>query len=118
MIRDFAGNERHGAAARADVKRGCSSFEGVLGHERGIANSDRQPGFWVGCPDTTVLDAERTAACARRNLRGISFPFELERDITAVTLAFDDHTDLRPMLGGTPEQNNAVSDAFTKTSTR
>ena len=67
IIRDFAGNERHGAAARADVKRGGPGRKGIFRHERWLVNGDRQSGFWVGCPDAAVFDAERTAACTRRD---------------------------------------------------
>ena len=57
-LRDLAGDQRHGAAPRADVKRSSPSPEGVLRHERGITNSDREPRFWVRSPDAAVLDAE------------------------------------------------------------
>ena len=47
MVCDLAGNERHCTAPRADVKRGGPGSEGVLRHQRGITNSDREPGLWV-----------------------------------------------------------------------
>ena len=76
------------------MKGGSTRSEGVLRHERGITDSDRQPGFWVGCPDTTVLDAERATARARRDVRRVSFPVEVERDIAAVAFAMNEHTDI------------------------
>src|SRR5438105_2382804 len=91
MVRDLAGDQRYGAAPRADVKRRSPSSEGVLRHERGVANSDRQPGIGVRSPDATVLDAERATARARRNLGRVSFPFELEGDVAAVAFTFDEH---------------------------
>ena len=91
MVCDLAGDQRHGTAPRADVKRGGPSSEGVLRHERGIANRDRQPRTWVRSPDASVLDAESTTARARRNLGRVSFPFELEGDIAAVAFTFDEH---------------------------
>jgi len=91
MLRDLAGNQRHGAAPRADVKRGGPSPEGILRHKRGITNSDRQPGIGVRSPDAAVFDAEGTAARARRNLGRVSFPFELESDIAAVAFTGDEH---------------------------
>src|SRR5712692_6532588 len=94
MIRDVAGNQRHGTAPRANVKRGSPGSEGVLRHERGIPNSDRQSGIWVRSPDSSVLDAERTTARARRNLGRISFPFELEGDIAAMAFTIDEHVDV------------------------
>lgn len=94
MICDLADNQRHGAAPRADVKRGSPSSEGLLRHERGITNRDCQRGGWVGCPDATVLDAEGTTARTRRNLGRVSFPFELERDIAAVAFTSDEHVDI------------------------
>src|ERR1700676_1190185 len=75
------------------MKGGSTRSEGVLRHERGITNSDRQTGFWVGCPDATVLDAERATALARRDVRRVSFPFEVERDIAAVAFAMNEHAD-------------------------
>ena len=94
MVCDLAGDQRHGAAPRADVKRGCPSPEGVLRHERGITNGDRQPGIGVRSPDASVLDAERTTARARRNLGRVSFPFEFEGDIAAVAFTGDEHVDI------------------------
>src|SRR5258706_465707 len=91
MVRDLAGDERHSAAPRADVKRGGPGPESVLRHERGITNGDRQPGFWVRSPDAAVLDAEGTTAGTRRNLGRVSFPFELEGDIAAVAFTGDEH---------------------------
>src|SRR5205807_2371499 len=90
-IRDFAGNQRHGATARADVKRGRPGTEDVLRYERGIANDDRQPGVRIGCPDAPMLEAERTAACPRRNLGRAFIPFEFEGDIAAVAFAVNKH---------------------------
>src|SRR6266487_4934717 len=84
-------DQRHGAAPRADVKRGSPGSEGVLRHERGITNSDRQPRTWVRSPDASVLDAEGATARARRNFGRVSFPFELEGDIAAVALTLDEH---------------------------
>src|SRR5438105_2083938 len=94
MVRDLAGDQRYGAAPRADVKRRSPSSEGVLRHERGVANSDRQPGIGVRSPDAAVLDAERATARARRNLGRISLPFELEGDIAAVALTIDEHVSI------------------------
>src|SRR6267143_5660701 len=91
MVRDLARDQRHGAAPRADVKRGCPSPEGVLRHERGITNSDRQPRTWVRSPDASVLDAEGATARARRNLGRVSLPLELEGDVAAVASTFDEH---------------------------
>src|SRR5439155_11209188 len=91
MVSDLAGNHRHGAAARADVKRRGPGPEGVLRHQRGITNTDREPGLWARSPDAAVLDAERTTARARRNLWRVSLPFELERDIAAVAFTGDEH---------------------------
>ena len=94
MVRDLAGDQWHGAAPRADVKRGSPSPKNVLRHERGITNSDRQPGIGVRSPDAAVLDAERTTARARRNLGRVSFPFEFEGDIAAVAFTGDEHVDI------------------------
>src|SRR5882672_1631173 len=94
MVRDLAGDQRHGAAPRADVKRGCPSPEGVPRHERGITNSDRKPGIGVRSPDAAVLDAEGTTARACRNLGRVSFPFELEGDIAAMAFTGDEHVDI------------------------
>jgi len=91
---DLAGNQRHGAAPRAHVKRGGPGSEGVLRHERGITNSDRQRGIGVRSPDAAVLHAERTTARASRNLGRVSFPFELEGDIAAVAFTVDEHVDI------------------------
>src|SRR6266571_714739 len=91
MVCDLAGNQRHGAALRADVKRGSPGPEGVLRYERGITNSDRQPGIGVRSPDAAVVHAERTTARARRNLGRVSFPFKLEGDIAAVAFTIDEH---------------------------
>src|SRR5216117_1621787 len=91
MARDLAGHQRHGAAPRTNVKRCSPGSEGVLRHERGIVNSDRQPRFWVRSPDAAMLDAERTTARARRNLGRVSFPFEFEGDIAAVAFTDDEH---------------------------
>src|SRR6267142_4912227 len=68
MVRDLAGDQWHGAAPRADVKRGSPGSEDVLRHERGVTNRNRQPGVRVRSPDASVLDAEGTTAGARRNL--------------------------------------------------
>src|SRR5437762_2891519 len=95
-IRDFAGHQRHGAAARANVERCRSGTKRVLRHERAIANDDRQPGFRMGCPDAAVLDAERTAACPRRNFGWAFIPIEFEGDIAAVAFAVDQHAN-RPL---------------------
>ena len=81
MVCDLAGNQRHGAAPRTDVKRGSPGSEGVLGHERSITKDDRQPGIRARSPDVAVLHAEGAAARARRNLGRVSFPFELEGDV-------------------------------------
>jgi len=94
MVRDLAGDQRDGAAPRTNVKRGSPSPEGVLRHERGITNNDRQPGFGIRSPDAAVLDAERTTARTRRNLGRVSFPFELESDIAAVAFTGDEHVDI------------------------
>lgn len=94
MVRDLAGDQRHGAAPRADVKRGSPGSERVLRHERGIANGDRQPGIGIRSPDAAVLDAERATARARRNLGRVSLPFELEGDIAAVAFTADKHVDI------------------------
>ncbi len=94
MVRDLAGHQRHGAAPRADVKRGGPSPKNVLRYERGITNSDRQPGIGVRSPDSSVLHAERTTTHARRNLGRVSLPFELERDIAAVAFTVDEHVDI------------------------
>src|SRR5882762_5908689 len=59
MVCDLAGDQRHGTAPRADVKRRGPGPEGILRHQRGITNSDRQLRFWVRSPDAAVLDAER-----------------------------------------------------------
>ena len=42
-----------------------------------------------------MLDAERTPACPRRNLRRLTLPFKLEGDVAAVTFAIDEHMDRR-----------------------
>ena len=94
MVCDLTGDQRHGTAPRADMKRGSPGSEGVLRHERGITNSDRQPGIGVRSPDTSVLDAEGTTARARRNLGRVSFPFELEGDIAAVAFTIDEHVEI------------------------
>ena len=94
MVRDLTGDQRHGTAPRADVKRRGPGPEGVLRHQRGITNSDRQPGIGVRSPDAAVLDAERTTARARRNLGRVSFPFEFEGDIAAVAFTGDEHVDI------------------------
>src|SRR5712691_12455655 len=99
MLRDLAGDERHGAAPRAHVKRGRPSSESVLRHERGISNRDRQPGIWVRSPDSSVLHAESATARARRNLGRVAFPFELEGDIAAVAFTFDEHVDVGASRG-------------------
>jgi len=91
MVRDLAGDQRHGAAPRADVKRGSPGSEDVLRHERGVTNRNRQPGVRVRSPDASVLDAEGTTAGARRNLGRLSFPLELEGDIAAVAFTIDEH---------------------------
>src|SRR6266581_1153562 len=91
MVRDLARNQRYGAAPRANVKRGSVGSEGVLRHERGITNSDRQPRTWVRSPDSSVLHAKSTTARARRNLGRVSFPFKLEGDIAAVAFTIDEH---------------------------
>ncbi len=91
MVCDLAGDQWHGAAPRADVKRGSPGPEGVLRYERGITNSDRKPSFWVRSPDAAVLDTEGATARARGNLGRVSFPFELERDIAAVAFTIDEH---------------------------
>src|SRR5262249_28140754 len=41
--------------------------------------------------DAAMLDAKRATACSRRNFIRVPTPVELEGDIAAVTLAFDDH---------------------------
>ena len=76
------------------MKRRGPGPEGVLRHQRGITNSDRQPGIGVRSPDAAVLDAERTTARARRNLGRVSFPFELEGDVAAVAFTGDEHVDI------------------------
>src|SRR5437660_44094 len=95
VARDLAGNYRHRAATRADVKRGRASTEGVLRQDRGIANIDSERGSWIGGPDATVLGAERATARASRYLGRLAFPVKLEGDIAAVALAGDKHTNLR-----------------------
>ena len=94
VILDFAGDERHTAAARTDVKRGSASSECVLRHKCGVAYSDYQSRTWIGCPDAAVSDAEGTTACPRRNLRRCAFPFKFEADVAAMAFAVDDHTGL------------------------
>src|SRR5467141_1110365 len=94
MVRDLAGDQRHGAAPRADVKRCGPGPEGVPRYQRGITNGDRQFGFWVRSPDAAVPDAEATTARARRNLGRVSFPFEFESDIAAVAFTGDEHVDI------------------------
>jgi len=91
MVRDLAGDQRHGTAPRANVKRGSPGSEGVLRHERGITNRDRQSGIGVRSPDAAVLDAEGATARARRNLGRVSLPLELEGDVAAVASTFDEH---------------------------
>ena len=76
------------------MKRRGPGPEGVLRHQRGITNSDRQPGIGVRSPDAAVLDAERTTARARRNLGRVSFPLELKGDIAAVAFTGDEHVDI------------------------
>src|SRR4029453_7219421 len=92
-LRDLAGNEWYRAAARADVKLGSLGAERVRGYECGIANRDDEPGVWIRCPDTTMLDAKRTAVCARRNFGRVAFPGELEGDIAAMAVTLDQHRD-------------------------
>ena len=94
MIRDLAGDQRHRAAPRADVKRRGPGPEGVLRHQRGITNSDRQPGIGVRSPDASVLRAKSATARARRNLWRVSFAFEIEGDIAAVAFTDDEHVDI------------------------
>ena len=94
MVRDLTGDQRHGTAPRADVKRRGPGPEGVLRHQRGITNSDRQPRFWVRSPHASVLYAESATARARRNLWRVSLPFDLEGDIAAVAFTGDEHVDI------------------------
>src|SRR6267154_2097662 len=61
-VRDLAGDERHGPAPGANVKRGSPGSESVLRHERGITNRDRQPGIWIRSPDASVLHAKSATA--------------------------------------------------------
>jgi hypothetical protein len=98
MIRNLAGSQRHRAAARADMKRRRTRSESVPRYERDVTDSHCQPGFRVGCPDSAVLDTERATARARRDLRRVSLPFELERDIAAVAFAVNEHTDIPHVL--------------------
>src|SRR5215475_7124386 len=90
--RDFAGHQRHGPAGRADVERGGPRSESVVRHPRAVANEDRKPGARVRRPHAAMLEAERTAAGARRNRGRIARPFQVERYVAAMALSADQHS--------------------------
>ena len=89
MAFDVADDERHGSAVFADMERGGARAERIHRHEPGVTHGGGKPGFRIRRPDPAVLDAERTAACARRDFTRIPSPFELERDIATVAFAID-----------------------------
>src|SRR5438132_10433477 len=65
--------------------------EGVFGDERWILDRHLQGTARIGGPHAAVLDAERAATRARRNLRRVGLPGQGERDVPAVALAVDQH---------------------------
>src|SRR6266404_6562315 len=51
-----------------------------------------------------MLNAERTAARTRRNLSRVSFPFELEGNVAAMTSPIDEHRYLRRTCRGSRDR--------------
>src|SRR5262249_13610945 len=86
---DLARDDRHCAAARANVKRRGLRTESVRRHERAIADRHGEPSPRVRRPDAAVLDAEAAPAGAGRNLRRIAGPVERKRYIAAMALPVD-----------------------------
>ena len=84
LVPDFTRDERHAATARANVERGRACSEHIPRHERRIASRDSQCRFWIGSPDTAVLNTEGATACPSRNFRLRPFPLKCESDIVAM----------------------------------
>src|SRR5690349_9408185 len=90
-IVDSAGDYRHDTALRADVKLRSLCSETVARDERRVLDHDSQCCPGIGCPDASMLDAERATARAGRNFGWIGFPREREGNVPAVTASSDQH---------------------------
>src|SRR5438046_8921054 len=91
MAVDPAGDDGHDAALGADVELRGAGAEGVVRDERWILDRHLQGTARIGGPHAAVLDAERAATRARRNLRRVGLPGQGERDVPAMALAVDHH---------------------------
>src|SRR6185369_11517275 len=88
---DAAGHHRHHAAAGADVEVGAARAEGVARQQRRVCDAHVERGLRIRGPHAAVLDAEREAAGACRDLGRIRLPAQLETHVAAVAAAFDQH---------------------------
>jgi hypothetical protein len=90
-IVDLARHERHDAAARAHVKRRRARSERIPGDGVRARQANRQASARSRRPHAAMLGAERAAARARRDLRRVTVPIEIERHVAAMAAALDQH---------------------------
>jgi hypothetical protein len=95
MAVNLAGDDRHDATPGADMELGGVRAKAVPGYERGVADSDTERAGVAGRPYAAVLRTKRAVASPRRDLIWLRLPSELERNVSAMTAAVDEHDDLR-----------------------
>ena len=86
---DMAADDRHRAAAGADMEPCGSLAERVSRYQQGMRDQHLQVAARIGDPCAAVLGAKRACAGAHLDFDRIGLPGERERDIPAMTMAVD-----------------------------